>query len=87
MKTKPFAAFNTSKELQNFFKNFTGNHLKSIYDLSKPMTSKVLSYIKFPVAIDSYEEKAFEHLRRYIDDCNNQTFEAFLPFYSFVDRR
>ena len=51
------------------------------------MTSKVLSYIKFPVAIDSYEEKAFEHLRRYIDDCNNQTFEAFLPFYSFVDRR
>ena len=87
MITKPCAAFNTFNELQNFFKDFTGNHLKSIYDLSKPTTSKVLSYIKFPVAIDSYEEKAFEPLRRYIDDCNNQTFEAFLPFYSFVGRR
>ena len=80
--TKPCAAFNTFKELRNFFKVFTGNHLKSIYDLSKPTTLKVLNYINFPVAIDSYEEKAFEHLRRYIDECDNQTLEAFLRFCS-----
>ena len=41
--TKPCAAFNTFKELRNFFKVFTGNHLKSIYDLPKPTTSKVLN--------------------------------------------
>ena len=80
--TKPCAAFNTFKELRNFFKVFTGNHLKSIYDLSKPTTLKVLNYINFPVAIDSYEEKAFEHLRRYIDECDNQTLEAILRFCS-----
>ena len=80
--TKPCAAFNTFKELRNFFKIFTGNHLKSIYDLPKPTSSKVLNYINFPVAIDSYEEKASEHLRRYIDECDNQTLEAFLRFCS-----
>ena len=80
--TKSCAAFNTFKELRNCFKIFTGNHLKSSYDLAKPTSSKVLNYINFPVAIDSYEEKAFEHQRRYIDECDNQTLEAFLRFCS-----
>ena len=43
---------------------------------------KVLNYINFPVAINSYEKKAFEHLRRYIDEWDNQTLEAFLQFSS-----
>ena len=47
--SKPSPAFRSFKDFRNFFKNFTGNHISSIYKLSKPTDTKVLQYWNIPV--------------------------------------
>ena len=78
--SKPSPAFRSFKDLRNFFKNFTGNHISSIYELSKPTNTKVLQYLNIPVPSDQPEEKAFDYVNRYIDESDKQTLEAFLRF-------
>ena len=80
--SKPSPAFRSFKDFKNFFKNFTGNHISSIYELSKPTNTKVLQYLNIPVPSDQHEEKAFDDLNRYIDESDKQTLEAFLRFCS-----
>ena len=77
---KPSPAFRSFKDFKNFFKNFTGNHISSIYELSKPTNTKVLQYLNIPVPSNQHEEKAFDYLHRYISESNKQTLEAFLRF-------
>ena len=76
--SKPSPAFRSFKDLRNFFKNFTGNHISSIYELSKPTNTKVLQYLNIPVPSDQPEENAFDYLNRCIDESDKQTLEAFL---------
>ena len=51
----PFRLF---KDFKNFFKNSTGNHISSIYRLSKSTNTKVLQYLNIPVPSNQHEEKA-----------------------------
>ena len=55
--SKPRATFRSFKYFRNFFKNFTGNDISSIYELLKPTNTKVLQYLITLVPSDEHEEK------------------------------
>lgn len=80
--SKPSPAFRSLKDFRNFFKNFTGKHINSIYELSKPTNTKVLHYLNVFVPSNKLEEKVFDYLNRYIDESDKPTLEAFLRFCS-----
>ena len=66
--SKPSPAFRSFKDFRIFFKNFTGNHISSIYELSKPTHTKVLQYWNIPVPSHQHGESTFDYLNRYIDE-------------------
>ena len=66
--SKPSPAFRSFKDFRIFFKNFTGNHISSIYELSKPTDTKILQYWYIPVPSDQHGESTFDYLNRYIDE-------------------
>ena len=58
--SKPSPAFRSFKDFRIFFKNFTGNHISSIYELSKPTDTKILQYWYIPVPSDQHGESTFD---------------------------
>ena len=80
--SKPSPAFRSFKDFRIFLKNFTGNQISSIYELSKPTDTKILQYWNIPVPSDQHGESTFDYLNRYIDESDKKTLEAFLRFCS-----
>ena len=66
--SKPSPAFRSFKDFRIFLKNFTGNQISSIYELSKPTDTKILQYWNIPVPSDQHGESTFDYLNRYIDE-------------------
>ena len=57
--SKPSPTFRSFKDFRNFFKIFNGNHISSIYELSKPTNAKVLQCLNVENS-DQHEEKTFD---------------------------
>ena len=74
--SKASPALRSFKDFRNLLKNFTGNHIGSIYELSKSTNAKVLQYLNVAYS-DQHEEKAFDYLNHYINQIDKQVWRRF----------
>ena len=77
---KPRSALNAVNcDLKNFFVDIS-NGVQAVYESATPTKENILQHIDFPDAQDPMEEKAFEFMRRYIDEASNTLLQSLLRY-------
>ena len=79
--TKPLPALTAIQScFGNFFEDLGPNAISSIYNTATPTNDKVSKYINYPEPTDRMEDKAFEFLRRFINEAIPAVLQDFLKF-------